>query len=640
MHNKKTCYTLFLFLSLLLFGCLILPTAYADGSSVQDLQNAIDSGTDFTLTGNLTIPKDVYINAIGIEITVPAGNTLTVSGTLLTDGLHDNGTVTVDADGFLYVQYSFTLVSGSTRGVLNLNGTMSMEHDAFNPEDLVWQETFFQDQGALLDVSFNVFDEDELRGYMFDGTPVWGSGFQRSFWMCAPWTLEEDLTLPAETRLCLAYGRGLEGSLLIPAGKTLTVQAGSELYARGAGPANRQAVIEVQGSLVNNGSVVLDWGDTLADIALVGSGSLSGSGTMTRNEQPYDLNAEHAAWDALVAACGQSYSEMTEYDLEGQHVFTIRDNLTIPENLSVFAIGSTFEVASPGSFTIASGGELIAGSLESFGHSTINGSLHLENDLRILDTPVALNGDLVMTIDAWLNLWAFIDAESPDDAAAKFSFGDHSLLDIWVEPAEQDVSASLDFEMFHIPHIRETYCLTFPWTLDHSRVLQRDTRLLFHFGGEATGMLTIPEGMTLTVPEGSELFARGSNNGEAIVQVAGTLVNDGSITLQYTRAGMADVAVTDKGLCYGSGTVTRDGDPYVILNNKTAADLILPENLTELQSEALSHGSFASVYIPQSTVTIADDSFGAKTGLIILAAPGSRGAQFAAEKDFILAPVS
>ena len=74
---KPNCHPLALLLSLLLILCLV-PAAHADGSTVQDLQNAIDSGTDFTLMGDLTIPADATIygignDNIGIAITVPAG---------------------------------------------------------------------------------------------------------------------------------------------------------------------------------------------------------------------------------------------------------------------------------------------------------------------------------------------------------------------------------------------------------------------------------------------------------------------------------------------------------------------------------------------------------------------------------------
>ena len=636
--QKSHRFFLALFLGLILCVCL-LPAACADGLS--DLEIAINSGAEsYTLTENTTIPAETEIFALGIKLIVPENKTLTVNGTLLAGKLYDNGTVIVGENGFLYVEKEFHVEFNDIHGVLELSGELSMEHDAFSPEELVWQQNFIQNPGSLLDVSFNVVTEEQMRNIMFDGTPVWGSGFCRSFWMCAPWTLSADLELPPETRLCIPYGRGYDGSLLIPAGKTLTIPEGSKLYARGAGPADQQAVVEVRGALVNNGSIELDWGDTLADIALAGNGSYSGTGTVMRNGVPYDLAAEHAAFAAFVAACGQNYTELTEYDIDGSHVFTIRDELTIPENLSVFAIDSTFEVAFPASFTIQNGGELIAGGLESFGNTAVYGSLHLENGLRILDNKVSLQGDMVITIDAWLSLWEFVGAENPEDLAAKFNFGPNSLLDIWVEPPEEDVSASLDFEMFHIPHIRETYCLTYPWTLDHDRVLQLDTRLLFHYGGGATGMLIIPEGKTLTIPQGSEILARGATeNGAAIVQINGTLVNKGTFILHRTRAGLADVALGSKGIYCGNGSVTRVNEPYEILNSKTSADIVLPEDLTTLDAQAIADGTYGSVYIPAGATQIASDAFGGKTELIILGVSGSNAESFADSKDFLFGPV-
>ena len=99
----------------------------------------------------------------------------------------------------------------------------------------------------------------------------------------------------------------------------------------------------------------------------------------------------------------------------------------------------------------------------------------------------------------------------PDDVAAKFSFGTNGLLDIWYDMTDsQNVAESLDFPMFHIPHIRETLCLNFPWTLDDDRTLDADRRLFVHYGDGADGMLIIPEGKTLTIPQGSELIARGA----------------------------------------------------------------------------------------------------------------------------------
>lgn len=358
-----------------------------------------------------------------------------------------------------------------------------------------------------------------------------------------------------------------------------------------------------------------------------------------------DPAAEQQVWDDLVEACSKSYDKMTSYDIDGEHVFTIRNGLTIPENLSVFAIDSTFVVPASETFGIAGGGELIAGSLESYGNTWVDGSLDLEYDCCIPNDPIRVRGDIVMMIDVWVNLFEHLQAETPDEVAAKFSFeSDGALLDIWSQPAEEEMSAALDFPMFHIPHIRSTICATFPWTLDHDRTLNVDQRLLFHYGGSATGMLTIPEGMVLTVPQGSELFARGAREGKtveetAIVRVAGTLVNDGKIHLHFTRAGTADVVLLGKGICGGSGETMRLDESYTIWNNPESADFILPADLERIETQAFSGAGPRAVYIPAGVTSIPADAFGGREGLIVLGVPGSAAETLARETGAVFAPV-
>ena len=589
------------------------------------------------LNKSVNIPGNLTVFAIGSGFRISdtsfsvEGELICSSFTMMTREGTGSQSLMIPEGGSMYVERNFQLGSNC---LLKLDGELSVEHDAFDGNTLN-EHNFFPGQNALLDVSFNMPNEQAVLDELSAPVQAFGN-FRRSIWVLFPWELEADLTLPAQVRLCVPYGKGYEGSLLIPADKSLTIPAGSELYARGAGPETQQAVVEVRGEIVNNGSIVLDWSDTLGDIALVGSGSISGSGSIIRDGRPYDLVEEQALYAELTAACAVSYNKPTEYEIEGTHVFTIRDNLTIPANLSVSAIDSTFEVTSSGYFTIAGGGELIAGSLESFGSTAVIGSLHLERDCRILENPVVLNGELVMTLDAWVNLMEFINAPNPDAVAERFSFGDDSLLDIRVEPNEESISDSLDFPMFHIPHIRETYCVTFPWELDRDRELQQDTRLLFHYGGDATGMLIIPEGKTLIIPEGSELTVRSAGlNGEAAVLVMGVLINNGSIDL----TGAADLALVNGGVYSGGGTVRAAGAPCVIRNDPANADIRLPVGLETLESEALADGDFFSVYIPAGTASIANDAFGGKEALIVYGVPGSEAESFAHSKSFLFAPV-
>jgi hypothetical protein len=191
--------------------------------------------------------------------------------------------------------------------------------------------------------------------------------------------------------------------------------------------------------------------------------------------------------------------------------------------------------------------------------------------------------------------------------------------------------------MFHIPHIRETLCLNFPWTLDQDRTLDVDRSLFVHYGDGADGMLTIPEGMTLTIPEGSELTVRSAGlNGEAAVLVMGVLINNGSIDL----TGAADLALVNGGVYSGGGTVRAAGAPCVIRNDPANADIRLPVGLETLESEALADGDFFSVYIPAGTASIATDAFGGKEALIVYGVPGSEAESFAHSKSFLFAPVA
>jgi len=589
----------------------------------------------------VNIPGNLTVFAIGSGFRISdapfsvEGELICSSFTMMTREGTDSVSLTIPEGGSMYVERNFQLGSNC---LLKLYGELSIEHDAFAPNALVYGENFFPGQNSLLDVSFNMQNEQAVLDELNAQVQPFGN-FRRSIWVHFPWTLTDDVTVPAQVRLCVPHDGNYQGSLTIPEGKTLTINEGGEMLARGS--VNGEAVIQVNGSLVNDGSINLGDPGREADIALGPNGSYSGSGSITRGGAPYYMSDDDA-WNALVAACEQTYTEMTNFDIGGEYSFVIPagEGLFIPENLSVRALDSSFVVSDTASLIIRGGGELIAGMLDSQGSTEVDGSLHLEYSCLIPGDPVVVNGEIVMTLDAWVGLMESVDSFDPEDAAAKFFFGSGGLLDIWYDMTDsQDVADSLDFPMFHIPHVRETLCLTFPWTLDHDRTLDADRRLLLHYGGDATGMLIIPEGKTLTIPQGSELFARGAGEkGEAIVKIAGLLINNGAFTLQYTRAGLADAELIDGGIYAGRGTVKRGGEPYAILNDPQNADIRLPVGLETLESEALADGDFFSVYIPAGTASIATDAFGGKEALIVYGVPGSEAESFADDKGFLFAP--
>ncbi len=69
------------------------------------------------------------------------------------------------------------------------------------------------------------------------------------------------------------------------------------------------------------------------------------------------------------------------------------------------------------------------------------------------------------------------------------------------------------------------------------------------------------------------------------------------------------------------------------------ADLILPANLTKIESEAFADGSFSSVYIPRSTKSIASDAFGTRTELTVYGDRGSYAETYAQAHGFTFIPV-
>ena len=79
---------------------------------------------------------------------------------------------------------------------------------------------------------------------------------------------------------------------------------------------------------------------------------------------------------------------------------------------------------------------------------------------------------------------------------------------------------------------------------------------------------------------------------------------------------------------------------FTIDASADAAELVLPSNLTRIESEAFAGGRFASVYIPPSTKSIADDAFGSRSNLIVYGVSGSDAETFANERGFIFVPTA
>ena len=87
-----------------------------------------------------------------------------------------------------------------------------------------------------------------------------------------------------------------------------------------------------------------------------------------------------------------------------------------------------------------------------------------------------------------------------------------------------------------------------------------------------------------------------------------------------------------------SQSLTVDADVTLVTAPVSEPDLVLPDNLTAIESEAFAGGSFASVYIPPKTTVIADDAFGDRDELVIFGEPDSYAREYAEQAGFPFVP--
>ena len=188
------------------------------------------------LNKSVNIPGNLTVFAIGSGFRISdtafsvEGELICSSFTMMTREGTGSQSLTIPEGGSMYVERNFQLGSNC---LLELYGELSIEHDAFDPNALVHGENFFSGQNSLLDVSFNMPDEQAVLVELNAQVQPFGN-FRRSIWVHFPWTLTDDVTVPAQVRLCVPHDGNYQGSLTIPEGKTLTINEGGEMLARGS----------------------------------------------------------------------------------------------------------------------------------------------------------------------------------------------------------------------------------------------------------------------------------------------------------------------------------------------------------------------------------------------------------------------
>ena len=313
-------------------------------------------------------------------------------------------------------------------------------------------------------------------------------------------------------------------------------------------------------------------------------------------------------------------------EVRGTEAYTLTKDMTVPAGTEV--VMNNIVLTVPDGKTAVVNGFMQANELVIEQGATVK--LNQGGELRSAGSMTISDGCNIIVDNAWIH-GGYSDGVSLN-ALKTASFTGDAGIHLYFnfdkpEKVQSTLKKAADAAAANVGHIDSVVYARYNWTITDDLTLPERVQVEVRVGRD--GGIVINEGATLTIPESSTLLVAGTD-----LRLNGTLANNGTVLLG------ADVVPGSKGIYCGSGSVEYMGQPYAIYNSKSAADMILPEALTALESQALADGVFTSVYIPAGIQSIASDAFGNKTGLIILAEPGSKGAEFAAAKNYLFAPVA
>ena len=257
-----------------------LKTAISNMTTPYSLGNV----TALTITENLEIPAGMRVEAPNAVITIPAGVTLTVNGTLFLPGgqnglaIEAGGALVIREDGKVELHGApyLTTVNGDLRvgGRLylsrghwgNLNDAGSLANiTTVGESSEIHVEMLVQAQESL-DQMLDVMSSTNVPEALADVTRL-------DFTIAFPWTLEHDYSFPAGINVYIQNnGTNETGSVTVPAGSSLTVNGYFAL---------RGAEMTVNGTLINNGTVHLRAGGqtgTASTLTLSNGASCLGDG--------------------------------------------------------------------------------------------------------------------------------------------------------------------------------------------------------------------------------------------------------------------------------------------------------------------------------------------------------------------------
>ena len=585
-------------LCLLLLLCLT-PSAWADGSTVADLQTAINSGNaSFTLTDDMTISDGFFDGRYGLTLIVPTGKTLTVTGgTVELQGLTlDGGTVKLSGKCIFRVNNKLN-TNGGTVEVLGECFNLFPAADVLALEDytqvfsyasddlvtnLLYEPTTNDDASAAIN-SINDLDER----------------FFADLVIKFPWTVTGNQAITHKTQLRINCGAG--GSLTVAKDASFSHMSRGNVFINNGGAAGSLPVCKNLG-FMNIGSFHIESDCTFSSSGIAEIQSLDLGGSVELDGGIFRVNNKLNTNGGTVKVLGECFN-----------IFPAEGVLPDPNVIVTHGNVKTNLLFSPQ--TNEQAAEVI---------SVVNGlDDRFVGDIRI-EFPWELSGKNAFSHKAEIRVNA--------DRGGSLHIGQGALLanngnggNVFIE----NRSNSDEVEVSEIYGELNTNGLS----------LAPGCVLKVGEGGavKTHDQLNIPEGAKLTFNR-AQLHLM--DNSVAVIR--GSLENNGFINM-HQRSGSNPRLVIEGGKYSGGGrlgvkdTVNPDSyfygldlTPYVKMTDSVGtqyilvdADLILPNDLTEIDSEAFAGGTFRSIYIPPNVTAIADDAFAGMSGLTIFGFPGT-----------------
>ena len=567
-------------------------------ADTQQLQAAINAGeTDldldnygsFEITDDVTVPSGTTLSFEGTELVIAPNVTLEIQGTSRGDRISNSGTLRISGNS----------ASFRTAECLTMTPTGHMEVDGNGFVEIVSNSTSNNEylnpnmdmrftNGGSVTFGYFIPSEEYMRS-LLAGLDSSNPNIRLDFQIYADLTLSSDLTLRDNVSLHTDMNWNQGGSFTIPAGVTLTIPQSSGFYAY-------SSAINIEGSLVNSGAVVLSSVGNVENyphilpMTLQSGGSYSGNGQVIietldnptlyllgfdafaineewRNELGNNVSyrliskTELAeAFDAFKTAC-ESQNPPENYDaLQSLGQFTISESLTIPAGMQVDAWGTTFVIPDGVNLTVNGG-------LNCRGFDIAEGGALLVTGLTDSNWAHA-NADRItcagsITVGDWASFSLNINGWNESVANNTTVSGNgYFSLDIYANNEAAYLNGVEAVKSFN-PY-DASFRFTINMSINYPCVLQDNTRfdglVMYHVHNDqhSNGSLTVPEDATVTVTGNGYVSLQGS-----CLNVYGTLQNQGTIELNtvYESGETGSLVIADGGSYSGSGRISvYDGE--------------------------------------------------------------------------------